>query len=368
MKNRNTVLDICKMIAMTFIVIGHVLQRSTANYTSNWISTLMLYLGLPIFFLVSGIAINYRKPLSPLGFVYDVIKRAIMYMWPVVLFLILRVKFFNQWESFEKAFSDFIDYPGWGLWVLWLIVWYNAFIDVGLLVSFLLPKWKKIIVSITLVIAFTIFVLLRQNNTIPNYHFIGYDYFVIYTPVFFVGYLLGDKIFTYFNKWVSIILLVAGLAGIIIFSRFVTPHYSSGYHIEENLYLFYLGSLMVVAFYYGISTLLTRVKVGEVIGFMGQFSLESYFLHLVVIKYWGRFDLGNPWLTVIASIALVVLLFGNTILIVVGTYFLPFTHFLLFGRHFSYYSFENKAFDKLKETATKDYFHKSSNNINNITQ
>ena len=125
---------------------------------------------------------------------------------------------------------------------------------------------------------------------------------------------------------------------------------------------------MVVAFYYGASTLLSKVKVGSVIGYMGQFSLESYFLHLVVIKYWGRFDLGNIWLNVIGSIAIVILLFGNTILVRVGTYFLPFTHFLLFGRHYSYYSFENKMWEKLKEICTKDYFHKSNNNINNITE
>lgn len=368
MKNRNLVLDISKLIAMIFIVIGHVVQRSISGYTSNWVSSFFLLIGVPIYFLISGITINYRKPLSPLGFTYDVIKRALMYMWPVVFFLLLRVGFYKQWPTFDEAFSAFIEFPGWGLWVLWLLVWFNAVVDIALLISYFLPKWKKLIVSITLVIAFVIFIILRNVNTIPSYHFIGYDYFVIYTPLFFVGFLVGDKIFTYINKWVSLIGIILGLIGMICISRWSTPFYSGGFHLEENLYIFYPACLCVFMFYYGVSTLLAKVKVGTVIGFMGQFTLECYFLHLVLLKNWGSINTGNNVSTVFAAIAMVILCLGNTILVVVATYFLPFTHFLLFGRHFSYYGFENKMWDKLKEIATKDYFHKSTNNINNITE
>ena len=368
MKNRNLILDIAKFIAMVFIVIGHVVQRSMSGYTSNWVSSFMLVIGVPIYFLISGIAINYRKPLSPLGFIYDVIKRAIMYMWPVVFFLLLRVGFYKQWPTFDKAFSMFIAYPGYGLWVLWLLVWFNAVIDIALLVSFFLPKYKKLIVSITLVIAYVIFIILRNVNTIPNYHFIAYDYFVIYTPIFFVGLLVGDKAFTYINKWVSLLGIILGFMGMILISRFSTPFYSSGYHIENNLYVFYPACLCAFMFYYGVSTVLSKVKVGEVIGFMGQFTLECYFLHLVLLKNWGSINTGNNVSTAFAAIAMVILCLGNTILVVVATYFIPFTHFLLFGRHFSYYSFENKMWEKLKEVSTKDYFHNSTNNINNITQ
>ena len=368
MKNRNIILDIIKALAMVFIVTSHVMQRSVTNYTQTWVCSLMLLLGLPIYFLVSGISVNYRKPLSPLGFVYDVIKRALMYMWPVVFFLLLRVGFYKQWESFEIAWNAFIEYPGWGLWFLWLLVWFNAFIDIALLISYFLPKWKKMIVSITLVIAFTIFVILRNVNTIPSYHFIGYDYFVIYTPIFFVGYLVGDKIFEYVNKWFSLVIMVLSAIGVFFLCRYATPFYSSGYHIEENLFIYYLGTLLVTGFFYGVATLLSKIKIGEVIGLMGRFSLECYILHLVVIKYWLPFDLGNGWLTFFATLGLTLLLLGNTVLVVAATYFLPFTHFLLFGRHYSYYSFENKMFDKLRNFCLKDRRIKSSDNINNITQ
>ena len=368
MKNRNLTLDICKALAMIFIILIHVMQRSVTGFTNNWSSSVLLVLGVPIYFLVSGIAINYRKPLSPLGFVYDVFKRALMYMWPAVLFLLLRVWFYKVQPNFSLAFKEYMEYPAMGLWVLWLLVWYNALVDIALLVSFILPKWKKLIVSITLVIGFTIFVILRQTNVIENYHFIGYDYFVIYTPIFFVGYLLGDKIFSFVNKWISLVIFALSLVGAIILCRFSSPFLGSGYHIEENLYIYYLGALCAVGVYYGFATLIERIKIGEPIALMGRFSLECYFLHLILLREWGRFDLGNGWLTFLATLGLTLLCIGNTVVVVAGTYFLPFTHFILFGRHYSYYSFENKMFDKLKEICTKDYFHKSSNNINNITE
>lgn len=290
-----------------------------------------------------------------------------MYMWPVVLFLLLRVWFYQQWPDFPKAFSTFIEYPGWGLWVLWLLVWFNAFVDVSLLVSYFLPKWKKMIVSITLVIAYVILIILREHNNIPSYHFIGYDYFISYTPIFLVGYLLGDKPFTYINKWISIIVGSLGLVMVVVLCRFATPFYSSGYHIEENLGIFYAATVCAVGFYYGISTLISRIKIGEVIGVLGQFTLECYFLHLVLLKNWSAIRLENAWLTTIASIALVILCLGNTVL-VVATYFNPFLHFLLFGRHFSYYKFENKAFDKLRDFCLNFKNKNNSNNISNITE
>lgn len=368
MNNRNNILDISKAIAMIFIVIGHVVQRSISGYTSNWISSFFLVAGIPIYFLISGIAINYRKVLTPLGFLYDVVKRALMYMLPVVLFLLLRVTFYKQWEDFPTAFSGFIDYPGWGLWALWLIVWYNALVDIALLVSYFLPKWRKLIISITFVIAFIIFIVLRNQNVIETYHFIGYDYFVIYTPIFFIGYLLGDKIFTYINKWVSIIVSVLALAGIIVITRLSTPFYSNGYHVEEHLYIFYLASLCAFGFYYGISTLLDKVKFGKYVGFCGRFTLECYFLHLVLIKNWGNIRQENPWLTTLFAIGLTLLCLVNTAAVVAILYFIPFGHFLMFGRHYSFYKFENRIFDKLKEICTKDYFKKNNDNINNITQ
>ena len=361
--NRNACLDICKAIAMFFIILTHVLQRTVPNYTNTHYSSLFLVLGVPIFFFVSGIAASLRKPLSPKAFPYDILKRALTYMWPAVLFLLLRVAFFKQWDDFNKGFSVWMEYPAYGLWVLWLLVWYNLFIDIGLLISYFLPKYKRIIVPITLVIAFAVFIILRQINTIRSYHFLGFDYFMIYTPIFLLGYVVSDSVFKKFNLIVSIVLSVLGLTGAIFISAYGTPYLASGYHIENNLYIYYTAAICAIAFYYGISTLINRVKFGQYIALTGQFTLEGYFLHLMLLKNWGYMNLPNTYTIVILSIVFVLLCYANTILVISATYYLPFTHFLLFGRHFSFYSFENKLFDSIK-----NFFLDDKKNINNITE
>ena len=346
---RNRKLDVVKGIAILLIILIHVLQRTVPKFTNNWPSSFLLVMSVPAFFFISGISVSYRKPLKPLGFLYDIIKRALMYMWPFVLFLILRNAFYNQFESFEKGWSTYMDYPAYGLWVLWLLAWINLFIDLGLLISSLFPKFYKLIASITLVIAFIIFICLKERGVIPNYHFLGHDYFVIYTPIFIVGYLFGDKLFSLYNKYASIILLVVGFLGTLFLTMFVKPFLSSGYHIEDNLYIYYLGASLSLAFYYGLSSLIENMKAGKIIALSGQFTLEAYFLHLVLLKNWAPFNPGSIWLNILVSTGLFLLCVVNNIAVVAALYFIPLGHFLMFGRHKSFYKFENRIFDNIKE-------------------
>lgn len=346
-------LDICKGVAILFIILTHVLQRSVPHYTEYWPASFFLVISVPVFFFVGGIEISYRKPLSPLGFLYDILKRALMYMWPFVLFLILRNAFYQQFKDFADGWSQYMEYPAWGLWVFWAFAWMNLFIDIGLLVSKLFPKFYKLIAPITLTIAFIVLICLRENNVIPSYHFLGYDYFVFYVPIFLVGYLIGDKLFSYYNKNVSFILMIFGFIATLMLTMFVKPFLSTGYHIEDNLYIYFLGAALVMAFHYGLSTLIENRKSGKIIGFAGRFTGEAYFLHLLLLKNWAAFNLNNIPLTILASLGLFLLCIVNTIAVVAVLYFIPFGHFLMFGKHYSIYKFENKFFDDIKAFCLK---------------
>jgi hypothetical protein len=275
-------------------------------------------------------------------------------MWPFVLFLILRNAFYQQFENFAAGWSAYMEYPAWGLWVLWLLAWINLAIDLGLLVSYFLPKLQKIIAPAILIIAFAVLVCLRENEVIPSYHFLGYDYFVIYTPIFIIGYLIGDKLFSLYNKISSIVLMILGLVATFLITLFVKPFLGNGYHIENNLYIYYLASLTAICFYYGISTLLERIKIGRFIGFLGQFTLEIYFLHLVLLKNWGGLKFDNTFIAVMASIGLFLLCLVNTAAVVTALYFIPFAHFLMFGRHYSFYKFEDRLFSKIKKIFVRE--------------
>jgi len=351
MTERNKTIDICKFFAMVFIILAHVLQRTLPNFNQSFVGTFLIILGLPIFFFFSGISTSYRKPLKPLGFLYDILKRALNYMWPVVFFLVLRVAFYNQWPDVPKAFEVFWDIPVMGMWFLWVLLWINIASDIGLLVATIFPKYKKLCVFFLICMSYALLVILRQRGIIYSNTFIGYDYFMAYTPIFLFGYLFGDKLFKYINIYVSSIAFAIGLTLTILI-----VHYSEQMVVIDlptNIPLFYISSLFGFLTMYGLSTLIERLKFSKIIAFMGKFTLEAYFLHLMLIKNWVAFGFTDNWLITGYTIGLFLLLFVNTVGVVAISYCIPFSHFLLFGRSWSFYKFEKNIVNKIKEIAYK---------------
>ena len=351
MNERNRTIDICKFFAMVMIILVHVLQRTTQDFNNSFTGTFLIVLGLPIFFFFSGISTSFRKPLKQLGFFFDILRRGLNYMWPVVFFLVLRVALYNQWPDVPRAFEVFWDIPVMGLWFLWVLLWLNIVSDIGLLVATIFPKYKKICVFLLVSISYAIIVILRERSIIFTNTFIGYDYFIAYTPIFLFGYLFGEKLFKYINIWVSIVSFAIGLTLTILIVNYSRPMVVID--LPTNIPLFYIASLFAFLTMYGLSTLVERVKFSKVIAFMGRFTLEAYFLHLMLIKNWSNFGFTNNGIITGYTIGLFLLCFVNTVGVVAVTYFIPFGHFLLFGKSWSFYKFEKKFVDKIKEVAYK---------------
>lgn len=70
---------------------------------------------------------------------------------------------------------------------------------------------------------------------------------------------------------------------------------------------------------------------------------------LNILKNWSRMNLGNDWVIFWTTLGLFMLDIVNTIGVVIVTYFAPFIHFIMFGKHYSIYKFEDKIFYMTKE-------------------
>ena len=347
MSDRNRTIDICKCFAMTFIILIHVLQRTTLGFNQSFVGSFFVVLGVPIYFFLSGISLSYRKPLKPVGFFFDIIRRGINYMWPVVFFLILRVALYNQWANVPKAFEEFWEYPVMGLWFLWVLLWINLASDIGLFIASIFPKYKKVCVFFVVLISYALIIILRQQNIIHSNTFIGYDYFIAYVPIFLFGYLFGDKLFKFINKWVSLASLIIGLTVTILII-----YYSRGLVVVDlptNIPLFYIASIFAFLSIYGLATLIEQYKFSKVIAFAGRFTLEAYFLHLMLIKNWSNMGLTDNGLATGYTIGLFLLCVVNTVGVVAVTCFIPFGHLLMFGKSYSFYKFEKDFFNKIKQ-------------------
>ena len=283
--NRIDFMDIGKFIAIIFVVLIHVLQRTLGGFTSNdgWGSILFLMLGVPPFFFFSGMAYRLKKPLNPLSFLYDIIKRACLYMLPFIYFILCRNWFYNSWTDFSKGWDDLMVYPVNGLWVCWIMLWLSLVLDIGLFISYFFPKLKVLFVALTLIIGFTVLMILRNQNVIESNHHIGYDYFIIYAPAFLFGYLIGPYILKINNIFISIACFVVGLAAlfpIAIYNHdFITVDF-----LEKSQWMMYLASFCSIVCYFGVINLIRLWKKSYILAFMGQFTMEMYFLHLILLK------------------------------------------------------------------------------------
>ncbi len=339
-------IDIGRCIGMVFIMLLHVLQRTYPNFTSTWGAVYILVLGMTPFFFLSGMSYSYKEPLRPIGFFYDVLKRGFAYFLPFIYFLLFRVLLYGQWPDFPKAFSDILEYPVSGLWVCWILLWTVIFVDVGLLISNWLPKLKTLWVVLSVVAAMVVLIILRKTNVIQSDHFLGYDYFIIYVPVFLVGYLLGKFVFRINDSIVSLVCLVIGVGGLVPVA--IYNHNIITVYFLQSKWMFYLGCLCAMLAVYGLISLLRNVTWSKVLAFAGRYTMEAYFLHLMILKNWSYAELPNGWAIFGMSLGLYVLCIVNTAAVTIITYWVPFLHFALFGRHYSHYAFENALFDNLK--------------------
>lgn len=350
-RNRIDFMDIGKFIAITFVVLIHVLQRTLGGFTGNdgWGSILFLMLGVPPFFFFSGMSYRLKGPLNPLAFVYDLVKRALMYMLPFVYFILLRIWFYDVYPDFSKGWDDVMQYPVNGLWVCWILFWITAVVDLGLLISYFFPKLKILFVSFMLIIGFVVLMILRNKNVIVVNHDIGYDYFIIYIPTFLVAYLLGPYILKIDNLIISIICFVAGLSAlfpIAIYNHdFITVNF-----LEKSQWMLYLASFCSVLAYFGLINIVKKWKFSKILAFCGQFTMEMYFLHLVLLRNWTRKDFAtyDNGIIFLVTLGLFLLCYVNTFAVIAVCYFVPFLHFVMFGRHYSMYEFENNIFGKIK--------------------
>ena len=346
-KKRIDFIDAGRCIAMLLIMMLHVLQRTYPHFTSTWGSVYILVLGMTPFFFLSGMYYSYKDPLRPVGFVYDIFKRAFAYFLPFIWFLLFRVLLYGQWVDFPTAFSEILEYPVSGLWVCWILVWTVLFLDIGLLIAHWCPRFKILCGTLGVVIALTVLIILRKTEVIPSDHFLGYDYFVIYVPVFVVGYLTGRHLFKIDKVFIAVICLAVGLGGLVPVVMFNMNIIAVTF--LQSKWMFYLGCFCAMTAFYGLITLMRRASWTKVFSFAGRYTIEAYFLHLMIIKNWGYMDLPGGWAIFGMTLGLYTLCIVNTVVVTIVTYWVPFLHFVMFGRHYSHYAFENALFDKLKK-------------------
>lgn len=351
MQKRIVTIDFIRGFAIIFIVLVHVLQRCVPNFNYNFLISFFIVLSVPLYMFVSGLAYSYKNYITIKQLPYQILKKTFNYFWPFLLFLILKTYMIGRWANLSEAFGDVIPSTSYGLWILWILLFISIITEIGLCLAKFAPQYKSYFVVSLLVVGMIILYYLRINHIIVYLDAIAYDYFMLYTPIFIIGFVFGQKMLQIKMKK-SIAFILFPITILILFLLTMSFPYFGVYD-----FIYYWPKLYVLMsfsfiFYLCLISILKDSKVYYLFAKQGKISLEIYFVHLVFLGFFSFIEFSNVYLTILSAIGLYLACFALSFVIVFISYYIPFLHFLMFGRSYSFYKFETKFFIRLKAILT----------------
>lgn len=355
MNNRDTALDNLKFIASLMVVLAHCLNHYTHSgilYNALWL------IQMPLFIIVSGmLSPSIEKADSIKKVMFRLASLAKRLLYPCLTFLMIDVLLGSFGQSVISGLVAFYDDPNTNLWFLWVLFFIETTYLFGIYFS---SKFKhKVIRAIApyifAILVFTPLVILILKGFIPG-QTLGIRLFVFYLPFYCIG-SFGKGVKTrFFGKhqgekktkavgWV----VFASLAAIFIFEIF---YFDSIYSFSDSSIIYLairiIGSLSGCYILIFLSYKIKNIRFIKTASKGGQYSLECYYLHILFVKL-VDFDYMNSILPAWSVVLLVwIFLVSMVASFLVFCYFVPFLHALLFGKSWSYYSFEKQLFNRLQ--------------------
>ncbi|MCR4561956.1 MAG: hypothetical protein K5694_01945, partial [Bacilli bacterium] len=223
--------------------------------------------------------------------------------------------------------------------------------DIGTYIShFIVQKPLKMTIRfLPSLIAVVVFICLYGTRTV-DVTYLGIALYLEYCLYYYLGIAVrelkdANKLSFLDNKLTYWILLV--LTGAVYFS-FACGLESS--FVRHNKSQFVLGdplnlllSTCGVLFFYLVAIKIPKNKGTVLFSKLSKFSLESYWAHPNLLKWWGVWAVPNLALAYLSAFAMTLMCLGFILVSIFIIYQIPFLHFLAFGKSYSRYKFERKC-------------------------
>lgn len=271
-KERIRWIDNARGVAIVLVLVGHVilgLVRSgnyeNSNYAMRTFLELIYAFHMPVFFALSG---YFFKPVNDLVSWFTLVKKKLIalgipyFIFSIVMFVLQHIGGSNVRDS--SSLSELLSIYKRPLGYLWfLYTLFFAFFFVGLL-SIKIKNEK--IIFLILVIGYII-------ASICNFKLYFLQRFLVWAPMFYLGYLLkGKTIQLDFKTW---ILVIAYLAHVLIF-RVLNPY--ADYASQSNPQIW--GIFSVIGILLGFTFIpLISGKITTCLGYLGRNSMIIYLVH-----------------------------------------------------------------------------------------
>ncbi len=341
-------INLIKLIATIMVAFLHcIIKFVTINGTSNPFFNLIWITLLPLFMFAAGfINSNPEKcgTIRKLG--YRTLKNILTLLVPCLTFLLISclVSRNNVYDSFKKFYLN----PEMYLWFLWALFVIHLIFNFGLYLSvkFCGERIFSKFIPVLIEMSFALFLLVLIFSGKIDGKILGVKLIAYYSCFYCAGYLFNLLVnSSLMDKKVTNVVMYCFLGISIIYVLFVCIYFQSIYSFDDSsikhLIIRISSSFASVYSFFYLIDLICRLECSRKISFFGRFSLQTYYLHIIFLRFinFSSNDALMEWLIAIGATTALVLIVA---LVLIAIYFIPFLHLLMFGKTYSFYKFEKK--------------------------
>jgi len=354
-KLRQTSFDFIKFIAMSFVLIGHVLQRwSESGFTSSFGFSFIYSVSLALFFFTGGFFIKRVEKFT--DWLIYLLKLFIHYIIPAFLFTCLSIWLLPRFADHDFAFwmeelyfrtDTFYWYFLTAFFINSSLALTHYFASIIIRKKNLLGDLLRTLISIFLLLLYALIFINIYNNPQLGPTVLSANMLLYYLPIAFFGFLYRtfQKYFVIFrySKFINIGIFIIALAGYITaLSQF--PHWLAGLQSDFWTITWHmLGALAgtIIYLYLAIEACQWRVmaKIAEVGQLSGPFYLVHVFLVRLLATYLPRPSVFNSS-TILFLVLLTLGFYLASLGITYGLVKIPITNMILFGDYHGWVVFK----------------------------
>lgn len=282
MKKRLAYLDLMKVIAMSMVVLSHVLQRQIKGVVPTIWFNIFYSVHMSMFMFVSGFLI--KKCESIKEYFKYIVKMIISYLLPSILFTILTVTTLPRYKDHNVLFwlKEFVVRTDSFYWYMVVAFVLNSILSLAYYLTHKI-QLKTTIKVICAIVVFAIFAVPFYFIAYSNLPGLLSSNLMIYLiPAFILGFVVSYIERAMLKNKVGIPVFVIATIGyltiLLLRPNFVTFENNTQFVIHQ------FGSLLGVIMYYYICVFLCKFKKIESISSYGKYSMPLYLIHVYLIR------------------------------------------------------------------------------------
>lgn len=343
---RSPLFDVLKIVAMSYVVIGHVLQRwYLVGFTETFGFTFFYSVSLSLFFFVGGYFVTRCRTFSEL--LKYLAKLVLSYLVPAFLFTCLSIWLLPRFADHDFAFwmGELYYRTDTFYWFFLTAFFLNAALAIFQYLAYLFLKEKSLLNDVLSTVFMTISLLLFSSIFIYIYNApdlgpgtLSANMFLYYLPITFMGFLV-QTFGKHLENWRYINFLRVGLfIGALILYSLALWRYSNWLDGLKGSFNDIsgrsIGSLAGVIAYFYLSMFIQRFAIIQKVSKYAKYSGPFYLVHVFLIRLLASYLL-RPTVFDSSAMLFIILLtigfyFGALLMTILLVEF-PLTDFLLFG-------------------------------------